>query len=573
MSDKTGKQIGNYRLIRLLGKGGFAEVWLGEHIHLHTYAALKILQPLDPAVQKMFLKEAKVITALSHPNIVRLFDYTIENTVPVIIMEYAPNGSLRDRHQRGNLVPLATVLSYLKQIAPALDYAHNTIIHRDIKPDNMLIKANGDILLSDFGIVAAIHSTLSVQTQTGKTYAGTAYYSAPEQHQGKPVLASDQYALGIVVYEWLSGTLPFTGSSYTEVAIKHITEQPEPLSQRNPSVPTTVEAAVMQALAKDPKQRFKSAQAFATAFEEATTPTVFQSVSSQPQLQLSLGVSGHVYSVAWSPDSKHIAYGGEDNVQIWDTETKRYILTYQGHSSFVSSVAWSPDGKYIASGSQDNTAQVWDAATGINIFTYHGNSRARGVSSVAWSPDSKRIASGLWDNSIQVWDATTGGNIFTYKVHNDGLTPVAWSPDGKYIASGGGDVQVWHVATGTNIYVYHGHSASGVLSVAWSPDSKCIASGGFDDNTVQIWDATTGGNVFTYKGHYDHMTTVAWSPDGKRIASGSQDQIMQIWDATTGGNVFTYKGLTDGHTTVAWSPDGKCIALGGSTVQVWKAMP
>lgn len=122
-----GQIIGDYRLVSLLGKGGFAEVWKGEHIHLNTYAALKILQPLDPKSLQMFLREGQVISGLHHPNIIRVLGYTVSDDVPVLIMDFVSGGSLRDRHLRGRIVPFTTVLAYLKQIAPALE--HRSKIH------------------------------------------------------------------------------------------------------------------------------------------------------------------------------------------------------------------------------------------------------------------------------------------------------------------------------------------------------------------------------------------------------------------------------------------------------------
>jgi len=291
------------------------------------------------------------------------------------------------------------------------------------------------------------------------------------------------------------------------------------------------------------------------------------------------GHSNIVWKVAWSPDGKRIASGGDDDtVQVWDATTGGNVYTYRGHSHAVLAVAWSPDGKRIASGGDDKTVQVWDATTGGNVYTYRGHSDH--VYAVAWSPDGKRIASGSGfhlisptHNTVQVWDATTGGNVYTYRRHSHEVVAVAWSPDGKRIASGSWDqtVRVWDAANGRTVYTYQGHTYL-VNAVAWSPDGKRIASGS-EDMTVQVWDATTGGNVYTYRGHSSSVYAVAWSPDGKRIASGGDDDTVQVWDATTGGNVYTYRGHSSSVWSVAWSPDGKRIASGSGdkTVQVWVA--
>src|SRR5437899_1682351 len=182
-------------------------------------------------------------------------------------MDYAPNDTLRHRHPRGTRLPSAVFLPYVKQVASALQYAHDQkLIHRDIKPENMLLGRNNEVLLSDFGIAMITQSSRYQATQEA---AGTITYMAPEQVQGKPRLASDQYALGIAVYEWLCGTRPFHGS-FTEIATQHIFTPPPPLHDKVPTLPPEVEAVVMTALTKDPQKRFASVTAFATALEQAS---------------------------------------------------------------------------------------------------------------------------------------------------------------------------------------------------------------------------------------------------------------------------------------------------------------
>jgi serine/threonine protein kinase len=287
MVDRVGQQFGHYQLSRLLGKGGFAEVYLGSHIYLGSEAAIKvILNELSEQDKELFRIEGRTLVRLIHPHIVRLLDFGIENNIPYFVMDYAPNGSLRDRHPHGTRLPLATIVAYVNQVAQALQYAHDQkLIHRDVKPENMLLGHNNDVVLGDFGIAVVAHSTKSMRTEEA---IGTVSYMAPEQLQKKPRPASDQYALAIVVYSWLTGTLPFTGTAI-EIAMQHLTEPVPPLRTLMPGFPVEIEQVVLKALEKDPEHRYESTQSFAQALEQASqnriAPTVRENLPRQNQPQ------------------------------------------------------------------------------------------------------------------------------------------------------------------------------------------------------------------------------------------------------------------------------------------------
>src|SRR6266849_5204222 len=153
MSDRLGQQLGNYRLVTLLGQGGFAEVYLGQHVRLSLQAAIKVLnRHLTDQEAEHFYQEAETIAKLMHPSIVRILDYDVQDGVPFLVMDYAPGGSLRRRYPKGSTLPLPQIITYVKQIAAALQYAHEQkFIHRDIKPENMLLGRQQEVLLSDFG--------------------------------------------------------------------------------------------------------------------------------------------------------------------------------------------------------------------------------------------------------------------------------------------------------------------------------------------------------------------------------------------------------------------------------------
>src|SRR2546421_7295585 len=238
MTDRVGQHLGNYQLIQLLGQGHWASVYLGEHLHLRTQVAIKVLHgPGADSEMDGFLSEARTVARLRHPHIVRILDFGVQEGTPFLVLEYAPGGTLRQRHPKGTRLPLQTVVSYVKQVASALQYAHvQRLIHRDLKPENLLLGPDQEIWLSDFGLALVAHSTRS---QSFQQTAGTLAYMAPEQLEGHPTAASDQYALGVLVYEWLAGERAFSGS-LTELAVKQVLAPPPALSERVPTIPAMV---------------------------------------------------------------------------------------------------------------------------------------------------------------------------------------------------------------------------------------------------------------------------------------------------------------------------------------------
>ena len=266
--DCTDQRLGPYRLVRLLGRSAYSEVYLGEHLHLNFPVAIKVLSGhFTKNEMKKFLVQASTLAELKHPHIVHVIEAGLNENIPFLIMGYAPNGNLRERHPKGARVPLETVVSYVRQIAGALDYVHDRkLIHRDIKPHNMLLGPDNGVLLSDFGIAIPSHSIDAVRSND---FEGTVAYAAPEQLEGRPRRSSDQYALGVVVYEWLCGEWPFCGS-FQEVAHQHLSVSPPGLHEKNSAISPDVEQVVLKALAKDPARRFASVQEFADALERAS---------------------------------------------------------------------------------------------------------------------------------------------------------------------------------------------------------------------------------------------------------------------------------------------------------------
>jgi serine/threonine protein kinase len=606
MSNFLGKQFGNYHLTKHLGGGGFADVYLGEHIHINNkLVAIKVLttQLTHEEIEK-FRTEANTMALLDHPNIVRILDFGVEGgKIPYLVMTYAPNGTLR--LSQGKRMSPAEVLLYVKQIASALQYVHDKKhVHLDIKPENILLGQNHEALLSDFGIAMVARKTGQPKI---KNILGTVDYMAPEHVQGQPRPASDQYALAIVVYEWLCGTCPFQGSTSRDIAVQHLVTPPSPLRLYVPTIPPALEEVVLKALAKKPEDRYPTVMDFAKALEQAivmqapshspspSMPVVPPPIQGTPNvIGLALPPTLHVNPPSSLPPVQIGGIGLAPTLHVTPIQPLpsiqglgSNIYTYRGHTAGVYVVTWSPDSKRIASTSDDWTIQVWDAITGRNVFSYVGHDFLQ-VWSVRWSPNGKYIASAGADQIIHVWDAVTGNKILVYSGHYDQNNPfgstcvITWSPDSKYIASGGDDqkVQVWGSSTGNPFFTYRGHVSnkpdeiSGINTVDWSPDEQRIASAGGSDKTIQIWDAMTGNNVRIYGNRSKRIHALTWSPDGKYIASVSTDQVVQIWDVATGNTALTYRGHSKQVRAIAWSPDSVYIASvsGDKTLQAWNAL-
>src|ERR687886_380967 len=251
---------GRYRILRKLGTGGMANVYLPEDQELGRRVAIKILNERHAADEQFverFRREAKNAAGLSHQNIVQIYDRGEAEGTYYISMEYLDGRSLKELILSRGPAPVSVAVDYARQILAALRFAHrHGIVHRDIKPHNVLVDSEGHLKVTDFGIARAGASQM---TEEG-SIIGTAQYLSPEQARGTQVdQTSDLYSLGIVLYEMLTGNVPFTGDSPVEIAMKHLSAMPEPLTAKRPDVPRPLELVVLRALAKDPRERYSSA--------------------------------------------------------------------------------------------------------------------------------------------------------------------------------------------------------------------------------------------------------------------------------------------------------------------------
>jgi serine/threonine-protein kinase len=276
-----GATLGGYAVQALIGSGGMASVYRGLDTQLQRPVAIKVLAPqtaATPGFTDRFRQEARLIANLRHPNIVQVYAFGEEHGLMYMVQELLPGPTL-EQHLTAAVYagqPLAAteIVQIISQLAAALDEAHAAgIIHRDVKPANALWNASGSLVLTDFGIAKALVGA-TTKTQVGLVM-GTPAYMAPEQGQGFELTpASDVYSLGVILYELLAGKVPFVAPTPLAVVLQHIQDAPPPIRVLRPDLPPAVEVVVLQALAKDPQQRFVSAGALATALQKAWSQPV-----------------------------------------------------------------------------------------------------------------------------------------------------------------------------------------------------------------------------------------------------------------------------------------------------------
>jgi eukaryotic-like serine/threonine-protein kinase len=614
-TERIGQQLGNYRLIGLLEQGKFSGSYLGEHISSKQQVVVNILQPmLANDLTQSFLQQTYILGQLTHPHILLVREAgRTEEHLPFLVFDSVPHITLQHLHPKGTAYPLARIFPHTQQIAAALQYAHDHgILHQRIQPGNILQTANNEILICDFTIDALVQNK---QRHSPGQVIDNIAYAAPEQIRGKACPASDQYSLAIMLYEWLSGDLPFHGSP-VEIMRRHAHVPPPSLRQKAPMVSPAIEEIIFTALAKDPTKRFASISAFINALEQAqkptnaprparpvVTPPIYpdpgttlppRGVTSLPQQQppsapvMQQPIQAHYPAPAPVQNALRVQSVAPTSKPIVRPKKQEMTMTRRAFAMGFTALALAGG----AGGWLALSRQLSHATPGQNVSTdvnnVIGTPDAKGarvliyrahparVTSVAWSPDGKLIASASDDRLVTICNSTAGATLRTYRGHSAEVYAIAWSPDGKQIASAGADktVQIWDTTTGNHLLTYNGHSGA-VNSVSWSLDGTQIASAS-DDKTVQVWNVSTGGLAILYSGHTAGVLSVAWSPDNTLVASGAWDNTLQAFSTiateafAVGDTVFSYGGHSAEVYAIAWSPDGASIASasGDKTVQI-----
>jgi eukaryotic-like serine/threonine-protein kinase len=288
VSITPGTKLGQYEVQEFIGQGAMGLVYRAFHVQLERAGAVKVLQALspDPDTTARFRHEAQAIAQMRHSNIVNVYDFGEFEGTPYMIVEYVPGGSLADRLNKGP-VTRASAMKYLRGIAAGLDYAHGMgIVHRDVKPANVLLEKDDTPVLADFGLAKLLQGS-SLKSMSGVT-TGTPAYMAPEQVMGRQVgPAADRYSLATIAYEMLAGAIPFDGEALMELLYAQVHREPSPPSSRDASLGPEVDAVIMRGLAKDPAARWESCALFVDALEAAlASPAVAPTVVADKTLVL-----------------------------------------------------------------------------------------------------------------------------------------------------------------------------------------------------------------------------------------------------------------------------------------------
>jgi WD40 repeat protein len=614
--DELGR-LGNYRILKLLGKGGMGIVFLAEDLTLGRPVALKVMRPelaLRPEARERFLREARLAATLKHDHVVTVYSVSEDRGVLFQAIELLEGESLEDRLSREGALPVSDVLRLGREIAEALTSAHaKGLIHRDIKPSNLWLEGERRrAKVLDFGLARADKDEMHL-TGSG-VVLGTPAYMSPEQAGGQPIDARcDLFSLGCVLYRMCTGQKAFTGQSHMGVLAAVMTQQPRPPREVKAEVPAALSELVMRLLAKDREQRPVSAQEVArvlAAIEQelrvempqqtpdtGASPAAVQSLGSGRRRWLAgvavllvavgaavlaallpgrSGRDGKVASTGGAPSSKPatVPAGPLDNLDAgqiplaerFDGQPKELVAILGEHRQRPEQVAgdlcFSTDGKVLASAG-DTRIYLWDPETMQQRAALEGSQR------VALSPDGKRLAV-AHSQGARLWDLAGGQprvGALVVSPHGHAYS-LAFAPGDRMLAlgQGNGQLTLWNLQ-GEKPQLFADLTASKTIvgAVAFSSGRRLVAAGAAD-GSIRLWDLTAArprerAVLRSVAGPF------AFSPDGKLLAVSWSDGTVRLLDL--GEAEPKIKAVLKGTKApiggpLAFAPDGKTLACGGN---------
>ncbi len=591
-SPQIGKTLySRYKILQQLGSGGFGDTYLAADLGLpgQPFCVVKHLKPkylnpdFLPIAKSLFNREAQILYQLGKYNdqIPKLFAHFEENGEFYLVREFIDGHDLTKEILPGKPLSENVVFNLLKDILEILAVVHqHNVIHRDIKPQNIMRRKDGKIVLIDFGTVKEIGTISANLGKTNITIAvGTPGYMPSEQANGKPKLCSDIFAVGIIGIQALTGrkipheikTDPTTGE----------------IIWRNHARVSNSLAEIIDKMVRDHfSQRYQSA---GEALQELISSVSSPKLPSVPALVPSLSQPSllpRVSLVKHNSKLKHILRVGSSisklasrrigDQQIHPRETDVYSHSIQLAKEVNSVAISSLDSPTFNSRNGDTTTKIWNLSTGELIHSL--TSHYFPVISVAISPNSQALVSSHYDGAIKIWNLSTGELIHTLRGHSKPIWSVAISPNNQTLVSASGDqtIKIWKLSTGQLLHTLTWQTDYNyIYSVAISLDSQTLFSS-YDDGTIKIWKLSTGQLIrtLTWNTIHDHVNSVTISPDAQNLVSSHNDGKIKIWKLNTGQLLSTLTGNTVHNyvNSVTISPDAQTLVSSHNDgiTKIWK---
>jgi WD40 repeat protein/tRNA A-37 threonylcarbamoyl transferase component Bud32 len=576
----THTRFGDYELLEEISRGGMGVVYRARHLTLNRTVALKMIRAgrlASPIEVQRFRVEAEATALLDHPHIVPIYEVGEFQGQPYFSMKLVEGGPLNK-----NLAPFQEprqAARLLADVAQAVHHAHQRgVLHRDLKPGNILIDAQAEPYITDFGLAKHLAGEVGI-TETGAVM-GTPGYMAPEQARGERSIstAADIYSLGSIFYELLTGRPPFRAETPLDALILAQAEEPVAPRTLKPDLDRDLETICLKCLEKQPERRYASAAALAEDLERCRTgqpirarrlgawERVVKSARRRPAITALLGLiiliagvglAGVLWQWHRAEDARRDAAMRADAEAAAKEEAQRALseataALYFSHLTLARR-EWQNHDVAQARAFLDSCPTAlrrweWQYLDGLlrtDLLTLRGHVGT--VAAVAYSPEGHRLASAGNDGLIKMWNLDTGRELLALKGGTDGgVFCLAFSPDGRRLASGGADraVRVWDLVGQGEPAVLERHNGA-VLGLAFHPDGHRVAAATGDPynprrpGEVWIWDLDTGHPQRKLLAHQGAVMAVAYSPDGRRLASGGDDASAIVWDAVDGKQLLS----------------------------------
>jgi len=635
----VGKTIGAYRILRVIASGGMGTVYEALQDMPRRRVALKVLKAglTSRQMVRRFAHEAEILGRLRHPGIAQIYEAGVDRqagNLPFFAMEFVSGAQTITAHAESHGLTVVQKLDLFASVCDTIHFGHqHGVIHRDLKPGNILVDEEGRARVIDFGVARVTNADMTMishHTDAGQL-VGTLRYMSPEQCEGDPTRVDtrcDVYALGVVLYELLTGEMPYDVTTPSPFDVPRIIREEEPrrISAINPAFRGDVEAITLKALEKDCDRRYQSTHSLAQDIRRylADEPVnarrhrkwyllkktlirhkvafgsiaafvllivistvvlgyLYRQADTQRQLaesraeELRVGTYFNTVTLAqnaWdsanTPQLKELLERCPPDLRGWEWRflkqcSDESTMSLTGHHGSVCALTLSPDGSTVVSGGWDDyLIKIWDAVDGRPLHTLSGHQHRVGW--VACSPDGRIIVSGSHDKTLRTWDAVTGQPIHLMSGHNAIIRNAVFTPDSRQIISSdeAGDLRIWDTASGT-LTRSLSHPDADVPALAVSPDGTILLSGG-SDGLIRMWSLADSRLLQTIEAHDHRLMSLAFTEDGRQFYSGAWDKLVKVWDASTGELLRTVGPHQAEINALALGPDEQLLAVAGGTV-------